>query len=111
AVGSYAIALVTTTAVLLSLVILKLPKRWIETRLTKDRDTVIVRVAPGLPSSPVVAAVCAIEGIRIAALHVESSDAGNTINLRAASAPGTGDLSALVAAIADREDVLSVELD
>ena len=110
AVGSYAIALVTTAAVLLSLVILKLPKRWIDNRLAKDRDTVVIRMAPGKPSADVVSAICSIDGVRVTALHVETTEGGTSVNLQASTDPGKGELSELVAPLAARPDVHSGEV-
>ena len=109
AVGSYVLALVTTAAVLLSLVILRVPKAWIDRHLARQREVVVVRLSPDGQPSAVVSALTDLEGIVVNALHVDRAEDGTTINMRAAAPMGTS-LERLVAPIADRRDVTSVEL-
>lgn len=110
ALGSYMVALVTTALVIVSLALLTLPKRWIEQRLAKHRaDVVIVKVADEGDAASVVAALAAVDGIGIEALEIERTEIGVSISLRA-TRRAKGDLATMVAPIADRPDVTSVEV-
>lgn len=110
AMGSYELALVTTAAVLLSLVLLRWPKRWIDRYLAnRGADMALIRVVEGASSAPIVAAAAQIEGISIHSLQIERTETGKTISLRAASGSGQP-LQELVAPLADRDDVAGVEV-
>jgi putative Mg2+ transporter-C (MgtC) family protein len=110
AVGSYEVALVTTAAILLSLAILRWPKRWIEHRLAqRGTDMALIRVVEGASSAPVVAAAAQIPGLTIESIQIDRDEAGRTISLRAGVAPGES-LGALVAPLADRDDVAGIEV-
>ena len=110
ALGSYTLALVTTVLVLASLALLTLPKRWIGERLARHRaDVVIVKVADDGDAGSVVAALAAIDGIGIEALEIERTEIGVSISLRA-KRRAKGQLATMVAPIADRPDVTSVEV-
>lgn len=110
AVGSYTLALVTTGLVLVSLALLSFPKRWIERRLATHRaDVVVVKVSDDGDAGPVVAALAAIDDIGIEALEIERTEIGVSISLRAKKR-GKGDLATMVAPIADRPDVTSIEV-
>ena len=110
AVGSYTVALVTTACVLVSLVLLRFPKAWIERRLAAHKaDVVIVRVADDGDAVPVVAALASIDDLGIEALEIERNEIGLEISLRARKRQ-RGELATLVAPIADRPDVASIEV-
>lgn len=110
AVGSYEVALVTTAAVILSLVFLRFPKRWVARRIADhDSDLVLVHVAAGAPCAPVISAAAGIEGMTIASLHLERRDGAATLSLRASVEPGKR-LEALVAPLVDHPDVTGVEV-
>jgi putative Mg2+ transporter-C (MgtC) family protein len=110
AVGSYTLALVTTGLVIMSLALLAFPKRWIERRLATSRaDVVVVKVGEDGDAGSVVAALAAIDDIGIEALEIERTEIGVSISLRAKKRP-KGDLATMVAPIADRPDVTSIEV-
>ncbi|HVM08715.1 MAG TPA: MgtC/SapB family protein [Acidimicrobiales bacterium] len=110
AVGSYTVALVTTAAVILSLVLLRMPKRWIEARIAaKESDVVVIRVADGAPAAPVIAAATSLEGIAVKSLNIERTETGVVVSLRAGAEKGR--LEDVVAPLADRQDVATLEVD
>ncbi|HEX4979136.1 MAG TPA: MgtC/SapB family protein [Acidimicrobiales bacterium] len=110
AVGSYLVALVATACVVVSLALLRFPKRWIQTRFARrGADVVVVTLAPNADAGPVVAALAALPGIGIEALEIASSDMSTSVSLKATARPHA-ELASLVATVADRDDVASLEV-
>ncbi len=111
ALGSYLATLVTTGALLAALVGLPAPARWVSRRYGQDRDTVIVHVAKGSEAAGVVAALCAIDGLRLSSLTVGGGGDGGDVVVRAEVRGRRGEeLVLLVAPLADRPDVSSLDV-
>lgn len=108
AVGAYFATVVTTTALLLALVGLRGPRRWIAQR-TRGREIVVIRVASGGDSSAVVHALNDLEGIRIRSLSVRDQE-GECIITADVAGPSGIDLETLLAPLADRDDVESLDV-
>ena len=109
AMGSYTIASVTTVLIVLSLAGLRGPSRYIERRFRSDREIVLVHLRDdGVPSA-VVSGIAELPGVSISSLMVRNDDEGTTIEVRVKGRPG-GELESLVAPLADRDDVRSVEV-
>jgi putative Mg2+ transporter-C (MgtC) family protein len=102
-VGSYFVTAVTTAALLLALVGLQAPRRWIAAR-AHSRETVVIRLRPGAEPSQVVAALNEVSGITIRSLSVRDEDDGCTITADVAG-PSGAELEEALAPLADREDV------
>lgn len=109
AFGSYTIALTATAVVLLSLVALHVPARYIERRFSATRDLVVVHLSDDAQPSPVIGAVADLEGVDIASVHVVKSDDQVAVHLRVRGLK-LPDLQRLVAPLADREDVREIEV-
>ncbi|HEX2039419.1 MAG TPA: MgtC/SapB family protein [Acidimicrobiales bacterium] len=107
-VGSYIVTAVTTAALLLALVGLRAPRRWIAAR-AHSRETVVVRLARGAEPSRVVAALNELPGISIRSLSVREEDEDCTITADVAGPTGK-ELEELLAPLADREDVDALDV-
>jgi putative Mg2+ transporter-C (MgtC) family protein len=107
-VGSYVVTVVTTVALLLALVGLRAPRRWIAAR-AHSRETVVVRLARGAEASQVVAALNEFEGISIRSLSVREEDGECTITADVAG-PSGKELEALLAPLADRDDIDALDV-
>ena len=109
ALGMYGPTLVTTALVLLSLVGLRAPRRWLSRRLAVVRETVIVRLQPGADPTEVVTALNQLRSVRISSLTVRERGAGAVVR---ADLSGRGDenLEELLAPLEDREEVRGVDV-
>jgi len=109
ALGSYFATLVTTGALLVALVGLRAPGRWATSRFGRERDSVLVHLSEGAEASDVISALCALEGVRLGSLKVGDSDGATVVRAQVRGKRGA-DLEALVAPLADRPDVSSLEV-
>lgn len=109
AFGSYTVAVTATGVVLLSLVALHAPARYIERRFSASRDLVVVHLAEDAQPSTVIAAIVDLESIEVASIHVAKTDGDVAVHLRVRGRK-LPDLQRLVAPLADRDDVRQVEV-
>jgi putative Mg2+ transporter-C (MgtC) family protein len=109
ALGSYLVTLATTFALLAALVGLRGPSRWISRRITSGRETVVVRMVSGADPSRVVAAINELDGVRISSLRIREHDGGCVVQADL-SGPRGKTLDALVAPLADRDDVADLDI-
>ncbi len=107
-VGSYFVTAVTTAALLLALVGLRAPRRWIAAR-AHSRETVVVRLRGGAEASGVVAALNELSGISIRSLSVREEEGSCVVTADVAGSSGN-DLEGLLAPLADRDDVDSLDV-
>jgi putative Mg2+ transporter-C (MgtC) family protein len=107
-VGSYFATVVTTAALLVALVGLRAPRRWIAAR-GRGREIVVIHVVKGVDPSAVVHALNDIEGVRIRSLNVRAQD-GDCIVTADVAGPYGVELEALLAPLADRDDVESLDV-
>jgi uncharacterized membrane protein YhiD involved in acid resistance len=107
--GNYFVASVTTVALLLALVGLRRPRRWL-LRRTMRHERVTVTLAPGAASEPVVAAIRDLRGAAVRSMVVhERAERGHLIDAELRCARGIV-LDDLIVPIAERDDVAEVEL-
>lgn len=109
ALGIYFATLVTTAALFLALVGLGVPARWITRRFGREHDTVVLRLAKGAEASGVIAALCAIDGVRLSSLTVGDDDDGVVVVAEVHRRRGH-DIEALVAPLAKRADVSGLDM-
>lgn len=109
AVGSYLATVVTTVALLVALVGLRAPRRWLVARYARGRDTVVIQVAHGHETSGIVMALNQIEDIGIRSLSVRERDDVWIISADVTGRSGQ-ELEAVLAPLADREDVESLDV-
>jgi putative Mg2+ transporter-C (MgtC) family protein len=109
ALGSYTIVLAATGVALVSLVALRLPETWIQRRLAVDREAVVIRLSPDADASGVIAALAALEDVKIHTVAVRRDDEGTAVEAAVVAPPGTI-LAERVATLSSRSDVRSVEV-
>lgn len=108
-VGAYLSTVVTTGALLVALVGFRAPRAWLVRRYAKSRETVVVRVAPGYEASAVVAALNELDDIGIRSLSVKEQEGGWIVTADVSGSSGQ-ELEALLAPLADREEVESLDV-
>lgn len=102
--GEYTLATVTTAALLISLVGLRGPRRWLHQRLGVRKQTVIIKPTASGAIGDIIGFLNASEGIDVRSLTVrkEEGEAYITVDLR--SADGT-DVRECVSELSSRDDV------
>jgi len=109
-VGSLVAAAITTAALLLALWGLRAPRERIRRKLSRVRGTVVVEMAPGADPADMLTALLALEDVTIRDLSV--SHRGDTVRVQADLAGPTGtQLATVLAPIADRGDVVELDID
>jgi putative Mg2+ transporter-C (MgtC) family protein len=109
-IGGYVMASLTTLALLVALVGLRGPRRLIRQRIGRVSATIAIRLRPGADPGPVMAAVSDIEGLDVRSVTVNSRDDGDLIFAQVKTL-GHSEVTALVAPLADRPEVASVDVD
>lgn len=108
ALGSFRLAAVATAVLLLALVGLRAPRRWIDANLVRRRRTILVSVAAGGRVADVISALSDLPGVQVRELIVRVREGAPTIEADVRTAAGT-DLRSALAPVADRDDVAAVD--
>ena len=108
-IGSYLAAALTTAALVLSLIGLRAPRRWVRRRLGHRRETALIRVRPGADPSGVVAALAGLEGVELNSLAMRHRDDGTVLEVDVRSARDV-DVVGLLGSLAERDDVVDVSI-
>jgi putative Mg2+ transporter-C (MgtC) family protein len=105
-IGYYTPAVAVTVATLLSLVGLRVVRRWVRRRLASGEERVTIRLNEGTDPTDVIAALGALPGLRVLTLHVAQDDEarGLVIDARLRGQPGIG-VEPTLAPLAARPDV------
>ena len=107
--GSYFAATAAAVALLLSLVFLRSPRRWVRRRLARSLETVIIHLRHGANPSEVVSALHEIDGCDVKSLSIYQEDEGMTIESELKADP-TCDLESSLGEIAARKDVTGLDM-
>src|SRR5207237_4857862 len=94
---------------LLSLVAFRAPRRWVRRRLAKVTETAIVRMRGDANPSGVVTALHEVEGLQVRSLSVRRGGEGLTVEADL-KASAEGDLDKVLGMLAERDDVVGVDL-
>ena len=108
ALGSIAQGLVASAVLLGSLILLRIPRKWIRNHLAQTRDTVVLRVRRGAETGPVISALYGLGGVEVRDLNVRKRDEGMEVRAYLVADRGV-DLDTCLAALADRDDITSVD--
>src|SRR3954471_12974619 len=109
ALGSFAPALVVTGPMLGSFVILRYPPRWIRSNLAARREQVIVRLRNNAESGQVIAILSRLNGVTLRSISVRDTDDGQEVRAELVANRGV-DLEQALASVADRDDVIDVDI-
>src|SRR5438552_7461221 len=110
-VGSLVPAVATTAIVLLGLVYLQGPARWLARHIGHPtrRQTAMLRVGPGTDTGAIVHALRELPGVEVSAVNVRESEGGSTIRAELEVRGGL-DLQRLVTELAARQGVEDFDL-
>jgi putative Mg2+ transporter-C (MgtC) family protein len=106
--GSYVPSFVATAGVLLILVVLLPPRRWIARSLGQRRDTVVIRLPADTDPRAVVGELTGLEGVEIHSLTIERK--GDEVLIEADASAPAGDLEALLAPLGNRPEVRDLQV-
>jgi putative Mg2+ transporter-C (MgtC) family protein len=109
-VGSLMAALITTVALVLSLVGLRTPGERIRRRLARGRASVSIALQRGADPSDAVQALLTLENVRVRNLSLSQAEGAFIIEAEVVGPVGA-DLSAVLAEIGEREDVADIDID
>jgi putative Mg2+ transporter-C (MgtC) family protein len=107
--GSYVAGTATAMALLLSLVFLRTPRRWVRRKLARSLQTVIIHIRRGANPSEVVSALHEIDGCDVKSMSIYQEDEGLTIEAEL-KADATCDLESSLGDIAARKDVTGLDM-
>jgi putative Mg2+ transporter-C (MgtC) family protein len=107
--GSFVAATFACVALLLALVFLRTPRRWVRRRLARSIETVIIHIRHGANPSEVVSALHEIDGCDVRSLSIRTEDEGLTIEADLKADPKC-DLQSSLGEIADRKDVTGLDM-
>lgn len=109
ALGVIAPALVTTGLLLGALVLLRAPRRWLRYHVGRSREAVLIRLKAGADPSGVIGDLNGIAGITLKSLRI--AQVGGTRTIEAAVKGDHGvDVEAVLAVLADRDDVADLDI-
>jgi putative Mg2+ transporter-C (MgtC) family protein len=103
-VGAPVPAVMVTVVMLVALVGLRAPRRWLRDRLGGRIRSVVMRVPVEADASELVAAVRRLRGIQVRAVSIRTTGEGKIIEVDVKPSPGV-DLETLVAELADRDEI------
>ena len=108
-VGSYFAAVLTTAVVVASLVVLRLPRRWLRVRVASRTDTVVARLRRDADPAGVVSAIQRLQGVEVRALTVRE-EGGVTVVEFDLRRGADVDLETRLAGIAGHQDVEELDV-
>lgn len=103
-IGDVGLALVGTVGLVVSLALLRLPRRWIRGRFTKTTHEIEVRVRPGADIEAIGQALRSLSGVELKTIHTEKRNGLPMLRVALEAAP-SADAEAQLATIAARDDV------
>ena len=109
ALGAIVVALFSTGLLVGSLVLLRLPRRWVRTRVAQRRETVVLRLRPQADPGPIISALNDVDRVELREMTVKELDGRTEIHAYLVGAHGV-DVDASLAFIADRDDVEGVDI-
>jgi putative Mg2+ transporter-C (MgtC) family protein len=109
ALGAYFLSVVSTVAVLGSLVLLRRPRQWLVRRLGRVGEAVVIRLRQGADVTAVVAELNAVPEVEINSMTIRERG-GETLVQADLTAKAGSVLERLLAPLADRPDVADLEI-
>jgi putative Mg2+ transporter-C (MgtC) family protein len=106
-VGDLGTAAVATAIMLVALVGLLPVRNWLRKHIAREGRELEIRLAPGAPPAPLVAALHEIERVGVDRISIEKADGQFVIVAEVHADPGV-ELDLLLGTIAARDDVLSL---
>jgi len=107
--GSFFAGAATAVFLLLSLIVLRGPRRWVRRRLARSLQTAIIHIEHGTNPSRVVSALHEIDGCEVRGLSVRRDDEGITVEVDL-KANANCDLDTALGELAGRKEVTGLDL-
>jgi putative Mg2+ transporter-C (MgtC) family protein len=104
--GGYFMGAAATAALIVTLALLRAPRRWLR-RFAAARETVVIHLSPGADTAAVIGALQHTEGIDVRALTLRGGNGSGTVVHADVKGP---DLEVRLAALAEREDVTDIDI-
>ena len=104
--GSYFMSVAATAALVMTLALLRAPRRWLR-RYAVAKEMVVIHVSPGADTAGVIDALQHAEGVEVRSLTLRNGNGSGTVVH--ADIKGTN-LEACLAALAERDDVVDVDI-
>ncbi len=104
--GSYFMGVAATAALVLTLALLRAPRRWLR-RFAIGKETVIIQLNPEADTAEVIGALHHVDGLEVDSLTVRRGDGSGTVVH--ADVKGTH-LETRLAVLADRDDVIDIDI-
>lgn len=104
--GSYFMGVAATAALVLTLALLRAPRRWLR-RFAIGKETVIIQLNPEADTAEVIGALHHVDGLEVDSLTVRRGDGSGTVVH--ADVKGTH-LETRLAVLADRDDVVDIDI-
>jgi putative Mg2+ transporter-C (MgtC) family protein len=108
-IGSFVAAGVTTAALLVSLVGLRAPRRWMRQRLARGRGAVVIGLTAAGNPGAAIGALQGLEGVSVRGLSLRRGGPGFVVEADLVG-PAGADLGDLLTPLAEREDIASLDL-
>lgn len=109
ALGMYAVTLATVGVMVVSLVALRAPRRWLQGRL-RVRESVAIDLAQGADPGAVISALRSLPDVDVRSLSIRSLDGRYRIDADLQAQQGGADLAGPLSGIAGRDDVEDLDL-
>lgn len=109
AMGMYGVAVATTVAVLISLVLLQFPRQWIDRRIARGRQTMVIELQKATDPAEVLTALGGLRGVQLTEIRVRVEDDVTYLDVEC-TARGRAELEPRLAAIARHPGVRGVSL-
>ena len=106
-VGNPGFAAITTAVLLAALVLLRPLRAVMDRRLVRHRRTLVMRLPPGRDPGAVIAALVTETGVDVGTVTIGKDEGAHVVRAELSFAPSV-DATALLARLAQRDDVLSL---
>jgi len=107
--AEYFASLAATAAMLVALVGLRYPERWLQRRIGRRHTHVVVTLHPDVDAAEVITALHRLEDVAVRSLSLRDLDDRRIIEADVEGRPGV-DVEAELGALAERDDVSDVDL-
>ena len=108
-IGNFFAATATCVALLLSLILLRSPRRWVRRRLANVTETAVIRLRADANPAGVITALHEIDGLQVRSLSVRRGDDYASVEADLKASPDV-EIGEVLGAIAARDEVLGVDL-
>jgi putative Mg2+ transporter-C (MgtC) family protein len=107
-VGDFGPAVAATVVVLVTLIVMRVPKAWLRRYVRFNSDDVRIVLLPGEPEQPVIEAIEAVDDLHVERFSIEKEEGAFVVNARVQAAHGRT-VRELIAPVARLETVRTLQ--